>query len=193
MSLNINSIRNKFDTLNQIVKAFDIFFISESKLDNTFPIIQLSIRSWKVFRRDGDRFGGDLILYINENILCKLLTDHPVFSDLALMVFELDQSKGKWQLSGIYKPSSQNDIEFLNRIPSIIYSYLRTHKNLLKIGDFNLSVENSHLEAFMQAFDLSSLIKKPTCYYSNTPSCIDLILSNRKSLFKLFNTFETGL
>ena len=45
----------------------------------------------------------------------------------------------------------------------------------------------------MQAYDFSSIIKKPTCYQSNTPSCIDLILTNRKSLFKLSNTFETGL
>ena len=61
------------------------------------------------------------------------------------------------------------------------------------MSDFNLSVDNSHLEAFMSACDLSSLIKKPTCYQSNTPSCIDLILTNRKNLFKLSNTFDTGL
>ena len=36
--LNINSIRNPFDALDNIVKAFDIFLISELKLDNTFPI-----------------------------------------------------------------------------------------------------------------------------------------------------------
>ena len=63
----------------------------------------------------------------------------------------------------------------------------------MAIGDFNLSVDNSHLEAFTQAYDFSSFIKKQTCYQSNTPSCIDLILTNRKSLFKLSNTFETGL
>ena len=40
---------------------------------------------------------------------------------------------------------------------------------------------------------MSSLFKKPTCYQSHTPSCIDLILTNRKHLFQLSNTFETGL
>ena len=114
--LNINSIRNKFDTLDEIVKAFDIFLISESKLDNTFPINQFSIRGYKVFRRDRNRFGGGLILYVNKNIPCKPLTDHPVFSDLELMAFELHQSKRKWLLLGIYKSTSQNVLEFLNRI-----------------------------------------------------------------------------
>ena len=63
--LNINSIRNKFDTLDNIVKAFDIFLISESKLDNTFPINQFAIGGYKIFRRDRNRYGGGLILYIN--------------------------------------------------------------------------------------------------------------------------------
>ena len=45
----------------------------------------------------------------------------------------------------------------------------------------------------MQAYDFNSLIKKPTCHQSDTSSCIELILTNRKNLFKLSNTLETGL
>ena len=59
--LNINSIRKKFDTLHNIVKAFHIFLISESKLDNTFPLNQIAIVGYKVFRRERIRFGGGLI------------------------------------------------------------------------------------------------------------------------------------
>ena len=33
----------------------------------------------------------------------------------------------------------------------------------------------------------------PTCYQSNDFTCIDLILTNKKNLFKLSDTFETGL
>ena len=47
--LNINSIRNKFVTLDNIVKTFDIFLISVSKLDNTFPVNQFAIGGCKVF------------------------------------------------------------------------------------------------------------------------------------------------
>ena len=63
--LNINSISNKFDTLDNIVKVFDISLISESKLDNTCPINQFAIGDYKVFRRDSNHFGGGLILYIH--------------------------------------------------------------------------------------------------------------------------------
>ena len=109
------------------------------------------------------------------------------------MAFELHQSKRKWLFLGIYKSPSQNDIEFLRIISLILDYYLPTYENFVVIGDFNLLVEKSHLEVIILAYDLSSLIKKPTCYQSHTPSCIDLILTNRKHLFQLSNTFETGL
>ena len=61
------------------------------------------------------------------------------------------------------------------------------------IGDFNLCVENAHLEATLEHYDLINLINKPTCHHSNNPTCIDLILTNKKNLFKLSHTFKTGL
>ena len=45
----------------------------------------------------------------------------------------------------------------------------------------------------LNLYDLSSLIDKPTCHKSQNPSCIDLILTNRKTLFNLSNTFEVGI
>ena len=58
---------------------------------------------------------------------------------------------------------------------------------------FNLSTENQHLDVLIQAYNLNSLINKPTCFQSNTPTRIDLILINKKNLFKLSNTLETGI
>ena len=49
------------------------------------------------------------------------------------------------------------------------------------MGDFNLTVENKNLEVSMITFDLECLIKKPTCFQSTYPNCIDLILTNKKS------------
>ena len=49
------------------------------------------------------------------------------------------------------------------------------------------------MDALIQTYNLNNLIYKPTCFQSNTPTCIDLILTNKKNLFKLYNTFETGI
>ena len=45
----------------------------------------------------------------------------------------------------------------------------------------------------MNSFGLECLIKKPTCFQSKNPSCIDLILTNKKDLFKNSNVLEVGI
>ena len=71
--------------------------------------------------------------------------------------------------------------------------YSPKYENLILIGDFILFIENQHLDALIQVYNLNNLINKPTCFQSNTPTCIDLILNNKKYLFKLSNTFEAGI
>ena len=45
----------------------------------------------------------------------------------------------------------------------------------------------------MTLFNLESLINTPTSFQSGKPRCIDLILTNKKSLFKNSKTFEVGI
>ena len=45
----------------------------------------------------------------------------------------------------------------------------------------------------MQVYNLNNLIKEYTCFQSNNPNQIDLILTNQKSMYKFSSTFETGL
>ena len=61
------------------------------------------------------------------------------------------------------------------------------------IGNFNLAIDNKGLENFMTTFDLECLIKKPTCFQSSNPTCIDLILTNKKEFFKNTDVIEVGI
>ena len=56
-----------------------------------------------------------------------------------------------------------------------------------------MTTENTHLNELLQIYDLTALIKEPTCYQSQNPNCIDHFLTNRKALFKHCQTFETGV
>ena len=49
------------------------------------------------------------------------------------------------------------------------------------------------LEVFMNSFGLECLIKKPKCFQFKNPSCIDLILKNKKYLFKHSNVLEVWI
>ena len=74
--LNINSIRNKFEAVKfTIDRNIDIFLISETKLDVSFPTAQFLIKDFsgpEGFERNS-KFGG-LLLYIHEDIPSKILT-----------------------------------------------------------------------------------------------------------------------
>ena len=114
-----------------------------------------------------------------------------IFSDLELIAFKLHQSKRELLFLDIHKPPCQNDIEFLNQINSILDHYLTTYENIILIEDFHLCVENTNFEATLENYDLGNLMNKPTCYQSNNPIWISIILNNKKNLFKLSDTFET--
>ena len=63
--LNINSIRNKFDMITNLVKGrIDILLISETKIDNTFPTSQFVIPGFSSpFRLDRSEHGGGLLSF----------------------------------------------------------------------------------------------------------------------------------
>ena len=74
--ININSIRNKFDTLvQQITNNIDILMISETKLDNSFPEGQFLIPGYSSpYRFERNCRGGGIMLYVREDIPSKLLS-----------------------------------------------------------------------------------------------------------------------
>ena len=64
--LNINSIRNKFELLSEQVRGnVDVLMVSETKIDDNFPIgIFLTHGSSPACRLDRDSKGGGVMLYI---------------------------------------------------------------------------------------------------------------------------------
>ena len=72
--LNIISLRNKFYSLiTQITGSINILMISETKLDENFPIGQFIIEGFGVpYRVDQDGNGGGIILFVREDIPPKL-------------------------------------------------------------------------------------------------------------------------
>ena len=77
--LNINSLRNKFDMLSDLIYGnIDILLLTETKLDSSFPSLNFQLNGFKnPFRRDRSIHGGGIILYIREDILpsyCQVST-----------------------------------------------------------------------------------------------------------------------
>ena len=76
--LNINSILGKFDHLKVlIVNDIDILVVIETKIDSSFSNAQFRIDGFSAAsRRNRNRFGGGVLIYVREEIPCKQLTTH---------------------------------------------------------------------------------------------------------------------
>ena len=85
--LNINSIPNKFDGIMEIVENhLDIFLISETKIDDSFPIAQFCFNGYSKPHRKDRAFGaGGLLMYVNENIPSRKLNELTLPDDIELM------------------------------------------------------------------------------------------------------------
>ena len=77
----------------ETVTKFDIFLISKLKIDSTSPNMQFKVNRYKLFRRDRNRCGGGLILYLNEEM--PFLNNHPIVPNSELIFIEFHQLKRK--------------------------------------------------------------------------------------------------
>ena len=67
----------------------------------------------------------------------------------------------------------------LQRLKNSLYLYSAKYENIILIGDFSVSPEDSHMETFCESYGLKNLIKVATCHKNpKNPSCNDLILTN---------------
>ena len=129
------------------------------------------------------KIDGGLMFYSNEETSCKLLNNYPIVPNAELTCIEFYQTKRKWLLLGCYKPPTQSDLEFIASVTKIVDFYFNEFEKLFIIGDVNMMTENTHLSNLLHIYDLTALIKEPTCNHSQNPNCIDHFLNNRKTLF----------
>ena len=90
----------------------------------------------------------------------------------------------------MYRPPSQNEKYFIEHLSKTVGQLSFQYDKTMLIGDFNLTINNKRLQNVMTTFDLECLIKKPTCFQSSNPTCVDLILTKKKEFFKNADVIE---
>ena len=94
--MNINSIRNKFDTLTYIIgNNIEIILISEKKIDDTFPTDQFFIKGFSApYRQDRNRTGGRLLLLAREDVPSRI-SNPKSKTDIEALSVEINLRKRK--------------------------------------------------------------------------------------------------
>ena len=83
----LNSLPGKSDQLKFILtNKINILFLTETKLDETFNVIQISFKwifeTFKPFRLGRNQNGGGILVFFKNDIPSKLLTKHNLPDDI---------------------------------------------------------------------------------------------------------------
>ena len=149
--LNVNSLRIKFESLNELIKdTFDIFLVTESKLDSSFPDSQFSIPGCRIVRKDQNRNGGGILFYINEGIPFKVIKSKQLPGNLEILKLEIILDKMKILLMELYKPPSFNEKHFLFDLNNAYNFFCTAFQNITLIGKFTIIPENKNLKDFYE-------------------------------------------
>ena len=104
---------------------------------------------------------------------------------------ELKFRKKNWLLCCTYNPNRNIITNHLDVLKRSLEPYSTKYANLVVIGDLKAEVNLEYMKLFCETYNLSNLIKVPTCYKNpEIPSCIDLLLTNRP---QNSSVVETGL
>ena len=189
--LNINSRRNKFDSLVRMLhNNLGILLISETKTDSSFPTAQFQTEGYTAYRLDRNAKGVGILLYIQEDIPSTLLN-----FDMSIESFyiEINIRKKKWLLVGTYNPNKNLISNHLKEIGKNLDIYSSKYDNFILLGNLNSEPTESAVKDFCEIYSCRNLVKDKTCFKNLLkPSCIDLT-TNRPKSFQNSVTVETRL
>ena len=81
--------------------SIDIIMISATKIGESFPETQFLIEGYtKPFRRERDSQGWGLLIYVREEIPCKVIKFQNLPADIECVFIEINLRNAKWILMG---------------------------------------------------------------------------------------------
>ena len=192
--ININSIRNKFETLaSLVVYDINILIISEAKIDESFPLSQFMIDGLSMpYRRDRNDYSGGIFVYFRNKITAKFLKLEYLPTDIEPIFIEMNIKSKKWLFCCTYNPNKSLIENHLRQPQKQLPSSSERYEHFLIMGDFNADVSDLSMTSFSTLFKLTNIVKEPTCYMNlENPSCIDLFLTNYPRSFHNTCLYET--
>ena len=135
--------------MNIIKNEIDVLMISETKMDNSFPISQFTITGYSIpFRLDRTSHGGGILLLVREDIPCKIIKTDCDGNFEGIFV-EINLRKKKMLLSCSYNPHKSNIANHLKNICKTLDKLHPTYDNLVLLGDFNAEPEEESISEFL--------------------------------------------
>ena len=128
--ININSIRNKFENLCDIVgNNVHVLSMQTQNLTLRFRItILITWISW-AFQSDINHRSGGLLIHIKAPLPSEILSKFRLPINIQMIPFEINLRNKKWLIVGVYKPQSQSNQHFLDILGDLTDFYLKDYDN----------------------------------------------------------------
>ena len=164
--------------------VFDIFAINESKIDPSIPDSEINIPSYKSIRKDRNRNGGGVVIYVREQISFRDRNDL-VSDSLEMICIEIERPHSKpFLLSAWYRPPN-SELNIINEYELFLFKCDSESKEMIIMGDLNCDFAKSPPDTYTNRiiflnnlYQMVNLINEPTRVTETSASTIDLILSN---------------
>jgi len=199
-SLNINSLRNKFKPVCDILYNgyVDVMCICESKLDNSFPHSQFSVKGFHCFRQDCTGRSGGIVAYLRSDFACTRRDDLSINDEtIQSLVIEIRIKKEKWFIVSIYRLPNANLSGFCTNLSKMFNQISNESIMYVAVGDINVDMSGSSsarraVTEVLDLFNVKNVVNEPTCF-KGRPSLIDVILTpSARRLGNVIN-FDCGL
>ena len=180
--LNVRSLLPKIEEVRHHIQsgALDVLCINETWLDSDVGDDLVSIPGYNIFRRDRNRHGGGVCIFVKQSHHCRLMS---MVSIVESVWVEISLNKKETYIVGtIYRPPSSgtayydgilNDIEFVQSI----------NEKIILLGDLNIdysfdhSLHSNPIHLIEHTYNMKQLVLQPTRVTATTSSLIDVILT----------------
>ena len=173
-----------------------IIALSETWLDDSVTDAEICIEGYSVLRRDRNRHGGGVCLYIKNEIAFNPRSD--LNSDQIETVWvDLLLPKSKpITVGSCYRPPDDNN--FLSNL-EVIISQVKSDCELILLGDLNIDYLRktgplfSKLESMLHIFACKQVINSPTRVTDSCSSLLDHIICNNENRISQSGTISIGV
>ena len=194
--LNVNGMRLKFEEISELLvnSRFEALVLSETKLDSSFQNGIFEIKNYMMYRQDKKANSGGLVAYVSKDIPSTCGPVNFCEDGLECMSIELNVNSHKILLIGMYKNSKMNQDLFKKLFKDTCEKVLDNYDHLIIIGDLNFNMFHQNLLSNLcPTLNLTNIIDEATCYKSNNPTLIDVMLVTKRRKFLKSFSLDTGI
>ena len=168
---------------------FDIITLCETWLNDTISDNEIGLDGYDLIRKDRNRSGGGVVMYIRNMISYKVRSD--IMPDtLETITIEVAKYRAKPFFINTWYRAPNTPSEVFDKYESGIKKLDSEDKEIICIGDLNCNwpepkkTETQNLLQLTKLFQLEQMIEEPTRITETARTLIDLIFTNRGRSYK---------